>query len=58
MKLTRRRRRTARFSKAVAALAVPVVMVAQGPVASAQSATAKACGPVDHSCARCSKFRP
>jgi hypothetical protein len=41
MELTRRRRRNARFSKAVAALAVPVVMVAQGPVATAQSALQK-----------------
>jgi hypothetical protein len=41
MKVTRRRRRTALFSKAVAALAVPVVIVAQGAVASAQPALQK-----------------
>jgi hypothetical protein len=41
MKVTTRRRRTALFSKAVAALAVPVVMVAQGAVASAQAALQK-----------------
>ena len=57
MKVTRRRRRTALFSKAVAALAVPVVMVAQGAVASAQHGTAKTRGPVDQGCARCSQFR-
>jgi hypothetical protein len=41
MNVTRRRLRTALFSKAVAALAVPVVMVAQWPVASAQAALQK-----------------
>jgi hypothetical protein len=41
MNVTRRRLGTTRFSKAVAALAVPVVMVAQGPVASAQAALQK-----------------
>ncbi len=41
MKVTRRHRRNALFSKAVAALAVPVVMVAQGGVASAQPALQK-----------------
>ena len=41
MNVTRRRLGTALFSKAVAALAVPFVMVAQGPVASAQAALQK-----------------
>lgn len=41
MKVTRTRRRTALFSKAVAALAVPVAMVAQGAVASAQTVLQK-----------------
>jgi hypothetical protein len=41
MNLTRRRLRLALFSKAAAALAVPVVMVAQGGVAHAQPALQK-----------------
>jgi hypothetical protein len=41
MKVTRRRRHTALFSRAVAALAVPVVIMAQGAVASAQTAPQK-----------------
>ena len=41
MKVTRRRRRAALFSIAAVALAVPVVMVAQGAVASAQTALQK-----------------